>query len=438
MEDQQKRIDELERRLRDAPGQPVPPDTKMAELELRLKEMETRSEKAGPADAARGELIVGKSRLKFYGFLRMDAIYDDSRPNNTHTIGWIRSEDDSAPPTIGAPDDAADLTFHPRLTRFGLDLDGPTISGLGDAKVNGKLEIDFYNNSLQPQFESRAAIRMRHAYTKLAWGDFNVLAGQTSDVISPIWPIVNADLVMWGAGNLGDRRPQIRPEWTPAIGDSRLIVQGEVGLTGAQDGSDIDPAGSTGTGYRDGETSGLPTVQGRVALRVPVGDKEKKQNLEVGVWGHRAWEDPDIQIDGRDKFDSYAAGLDLTLPIVGDVLWVKGEAWVGTNLDDVRGGIFQGINTVLGEEIASKGGWAEVGVRPIGWYNLSVGYSMDDPDNNDLNAGGRAANKIWYVANRFNFDPIEFGIDYMNWTTKYVGFGDGDDNRIQAFVTYKF
>ena len=87
---------------------------------------------------------------------------------------------------------------------------------------------------------SMAAIRMRHAYTKLAWGDFNVLAGQTADVISPIWPIVNADLVMWGAGNLGDRRPQLRPEWTPAIGDSRLIVQGEVGLTGAQDGSDID------------------------------------------------------------------------------------------------------------------------------------------------------------------------------------------------------
>jgi hypothetical protein len=382
------------------------------------------------------EIVAGSSRIKFYGTLRLDAYYDDSRPNNTQIIGWVRSEDPTAPATIGAPKNAEDFTMHPRLTRFGFDVDGPVIESMLDAKVTGKLEVDFYNVGLLGQTESRQALRLRHGYLKLAWGDLSVLAGQTADLISPIFPIVNPDLVMWGAGNLGDRRPQFRPEFTPKVGDGRLMFQAMVGLTGATDATDLDPAGAIGSGYRDGETSGLPTFQGRIAYKVPVG--EKKQNLEVGVWGHRAWEDPDIIIAGKTHFDSSAYGVDLTVPIWEDLLWVKSELWRGENVDDVRGGIFQGINTLNGREIGSRGGFVEAGVRPHKIISVYAGWSTDDPENDDLPVQGRSLNEIWYGALRFNFDPVEIGFDYLHWKTEFIGFGPGDDNRYSMFVAYKF
>ena len=381
------------------------------------------------------ELVAGKSRFKLYGFLRLDAIYDDSRPNNTQVPAFIRSEDPTAPAAIASPRNSEDLTIHPRLSRLGLDFTGPEIAALGGPKTSGKAEIDFYN---LPSSESRNAPRMRHAYLKLAWDDAFFLAGQTSDVISPLFPVVNPDFVMWGAGNLGDRRPQFRGEWAPKVGPGNFILQSEVGLTSADDAQDLDPAGSSG--FRDGEASGKPTLQARFAYAFPFWPKQK---LEVGVWGHRAWERTDTPIGTslEDEFDSEAAGVDFLIPVYKDIAWFKGEVWTGKNLSDVRGGILQGINATTGKEVDSQGGWFELGARPMKWFSLHGGYALDNPDNSDLADAatpGRSRNSIWYGAVRGYFDPIEVGMDYLNWTTDYVGFGPGVDNRFQWFVSYKF
>jgi hypothetical protein len=377
--------------------------------------------------------MMGSSMIRFYGFARLDMIYSDSRQNNSQLPAFVRSEDPTAPAAIGTPADSHIFTMHPRLTRFGADFIGPNVERLGNAKVTGKLEIDFYN---LPSSESRNAPRMRHAWLKLAWDDFSVLAGQTADVIAPLFPVVNPDFVMWAAGNLGDRRPQLRPEWIPKIGEGRLILQGEVGLTGADDAQDLDPAAAGG--FRDGEASGMPTLQGRVAYRHPLW--EKKANVEVGIWGHFARENTDTPqgASGRQGFTSEAVGFDMTVPLYKDVLWAKGELWKGKNLTDVRGGILQGINTVTGQEVRSQGGWFELGAKPAKWFSVHGGFSFDDPRDADLAAGARAKNEIWYLAFRGMFDPIEIGFDYLNWTTKYVGFLKGDDNRVQAYIMYKF
>lgn len=405
-------------------------------LKKRVSELEARMSKPGDSPGWSGLTALG-SKFKLYGFLRLDAYWDDSRPNNTQTIGWIRSEDPAALAAgIGAKDDDDTLTIHPRLTRIGLDLDGGTVEPLGDARLTGKVEIDFYNNGLLGQAESRSAIRMRHAWTQLAWGGFSLQAGQDNDVISPIFPVVNNDLVMWGAGNLGDRRPQVRFELAPAIGGGRVVVQGEVGLTGADDNVDLD-TGTIGAGYRDGEASGLPTLQGRVAFRHPV--FATRSNLEIGAWYHRAWEDTDTQFGPglEDEFDSFAYGADVQIPLWTDRVWLKGEIWGGRNLDDVRGGIFQGINATTGSEIRSRGGFAELGVAAASWVTLFGGISRDNPIDSDLNAGGRKANDIWYVATRSDFGPVQLGLEYLNWTTKYRGFGEGDDHRIGCFIAYR-
>lgn len=375
------------------------------------------------------ELTLGKvAKITFTGMLRVDAIFDDSRPNNTQVIGFVRSEDETAPASIGVVDDNdGDFTLHPRLTRFGFDLDGPAIEPLGNAKITGKLEIDFY--ALLPTgitSNSRELLRMRHAWAKLGWEEFSLLFGQREDVIAPIFPIVNPDLVMWGAGNLGDRRPQIRPEWS----NGTFTVTGMIGLTGADDGQDLDA-----DGILDGEDSSLPTFQIRAAAAFE--GWVEKQKIVIGIWGHFAREETSTPVAGEDTFTSSALGVDFTIPILSN-LWFKGELWTGQNLDDVRGGIFQGVNATTGDEIASEGGWLEVGWKALDWYTLCVGISYDNPDHEDLPATGRDVNRIFYIANRLHFGPVEFGVDGLHWTTDFAAFDTGTDNRFQFYASFRF
>jgi hypothetical protein len=214
----------------------------------------------------------------------------------------------------------------------------------------------------------------------------------------------------------------------------RYIFQAEIGLTGADDNIDLDNAGTYGAGYRDGETSGLPTLQARVAYGFELGG----QKAEVGLWGDQAWEKSDTSFAGNDEFNSYAVGMDFSLPLYKDIVGLKTEIWTGENLDDVRGGIFQGVNKTTGKEIALKGGFVELSYKTSVHNSLYVGYSTDNPENSDLDVGGRAVNEIWYCASRWTYKPLAFGLEYLNWTTRYVGYGDGTDNRVAAFIAYNF
>ncbi len=412
-------------------------DARIRELEGDLRAARSGSGAAPAADSAiaseldrylraRDLTVKGSSTLKFYGFLRLDAIWDDSRASNTQTVGWVRSEDPTAP--AGAKKNATSLTIHPRLTRFGVDIDAGRVAAVNDAKVTGKMEVDFYNSGLTGQSESRAALRMRHAYVKLDWGGASLLAGQAADLISPLFPSANPDLVMWGAGNLGDRRPQARVE-AEFGGDVKVKMGFMAGLTGADDNQNLDA-----NGYRDGEASARPTLQARTALKFPMGGKN---SAEIGLWGHRAWEHTDVKIATTDDFDSVAVGFDWMVPI-GSAFSFKGEWFCGRNLDDVRGGIFQGINTVTGDEIHTMGGWVEAGWKVSDTWSLHVGRSQDDVDNGDVGAGGRGRNLVHYVGARLNLDPVEIGIDYMYWFTDWVAQRNGRDNRVQAYIAYKF
>jgi hypothetical protein len=121
-----------------------------------------------------------KSAITFYGFLRLDAFVDSSRPQNPQIPIWILSPDDTGNAEEGG---RSDFSMSARLTRLGLDFDGPTIADLGDAKITGKLELDFYNlnapaTSSAATANSRAIPRMRHAWGKVDWGSFSILFGQ--------------------------------------------------------------------------------------------------------------------------------------------------------------------------------------------------------------------------------------------------------------------
>ena len=81
--------------------------------------------------------------------------------------------------------------------------------------------------------------------------------------------------------------------------------------------------------------------------------------------------------------------------------------------------------------------------KPKKWYSLHGGYATDNPRDGDLPAQAPKLNSIWYLGGRLYFDPSEFGLDYLNWTTYFKDTvagaqGKGQDNRFQAFMSYKF
>ena len=382
-----------------------------------------------------GETQKG-SEIQFYGFLRMDAAYNTSRMSDTQIPVFVRSEDPKAPGA--APENQSEFTLYTRMTRFGLNLKGGEVEAMGSPKLTGRIEVDFYGG---PASDSRNMFRMRHAWAKLQWGNFFLLAGQTSDLISPLYPSVNADMLMWGTGNLADRRPQTRAQYTLPIGAAHLFIQGAAGLTNAIDRKDLDK-----NGVPDGEVSGLPTLQGRLALRLPIWktDSGKSHPLEIGAWGHQAWEELDAPLGDaqEDAFQSRVVGVDVKLPLYRDRLALIAEGWTGKNLSDVRGGILQGINTKTGAEINATGGFAQLSwtvAKSERYKNiLHAGIAMDDAEDTDLNDGDRDLNRAVFGAVQSVFGHFTLGIEYFHWVTEYVGFGTGTSDRINLYTIYNF
>ena len=91
------------------------------------------------------------------------------------------------------------------------------------------------------------------------------------------------------------------------------------------------------------------------------------------------------------------------------------------------------------EEIGSRGGWMELGLRASPRYSFTTGYTIDDPHNGDLLDGARTNNRAWYVTNRFRLaPPILLGIDYLYWKTNFKGRETGTDNRVNLYLIYNF
>ncbi|MCK6440251.1 MAG: hypothetical protein L6Q71_08645 [Planctomycetes bacterium] len=420
-------------------------------LKERLKETESRLERLEAQ--SRGQASGGEDSaftFKPYGYARLDANYDTDRMNDSQLEFFARTDDAAAPAAVLRPSDAKSLSLYPRLSRLGLNITGPKLRSFGDAETSAKFEVDFYAFNTS---DSRDEFRMRHAYLNLDWkgesSSFAMLAGQTADLVSPLMPAINADTVMWGAANLGDRRPQLRLTYTNGSFDTnKFTLAGMIGLTGAVDNVDID-----GNGFLDGETSGVPTFQARVAW----GRKLWTTNaFEIGGWMHWAQQDTDAGVgaSGDDRFDSNVWGIDLMLPLyTGSGAWFNsltllGEWYTGENTSDLRGGILQGVNALTGEEIESSGWWAELA---IGVYKAdpatsdfqnvaAIGYANDDPEDGDLSlaVGSRSENKILYFMDKFVFGPFTMGFEFHVWTTEYLDLDEGENNRFKMFFQYDF
>jgi len=361
------------------------------------------------------------SRAKIYGMLRADMDVDSQRPNNGETPLYIVPADAGT-----GKSDRGLFSLHPRLTRFGLDLNGPSISSLRGPTLTGKFESDFENGGS----ESRQIIRVRQAYVRLGWNNFSILAGQTWDIVSPLNPTVNDDTLMWNAGNIGDRRPQVRADWEVKNGRGVWSLASGVGLTGAVDALDVD-----NSGYLSGQESGRPDLQARAGYSHPM----LGQKASLGGSFYYGWLNASKPAAGRTSFTGQATNIDYTLPLAA-FLSLRGEGWWGRNLSDVRGGAGQGINTTTGTEIRARGGWSELSLSISRYWSIHPGLTTDNPLPADVPSGGRTRNAALYFGNRFSLSPlVTLGADYLRWKTNYKGpTPAGIDNRVNLFLLYRF
>jgi hypothetical protein len=400
-----------------APGPaPAAAEVKLTEDQLeKLAAMVEKREKKEPGPLAGFEFVP-------YGYIKLDAAYDTSKVNNGNFATWVLSEQGNN------DDDEFNMTA--KTTRLGLRINSREQS---DILSSGLIEIDFFGDDHAS--ENKPSVLLRHAYAKLDWPEerFSILAGQTWDVISPLNPSTLNYTVQWYAGNIGYRRPQIRATKIYAVSDLvDLKLEGAVsrGVGGIPRAVETPDAGAD---------SGIPAFQGRVSSTFPL---LGAQPTTIGFSGH--WGKEEVDTISRD-FDSWSLNVDFTQP-VNKWLAIQGELFTGENLSPYFGGINQGVNTALGREIGSRGGWVAARLGPWDKWSFNVGVSIEDVDDDDLvnlpdptNQGIREYNRAIFGNVIYSINKsTDVGFELSQWRTDYQGQRDADSIRAQTSVIYKF
>ncbi len=369
-------------------------------------------------DRSIGEDRQGFLETEWYGYVKLDVAYDDSRTAPGEYAKWAVPE---------PADDEVTITLN--QTRLGLKLKAPGRET--GPRAGGRVEVDFYGHVDDPD------PRIRHAYLDFSWpeADFDIIIGQTSDVISPLNPSTLNYTVAWWAGNIGFRRPQIRATKRFA-GDG-----GELKVEGALTHNIYD----TQVGSVNGEDSGL-AVQARVAYSL---DRPNHEPMTLGISGHRAEES--FPVGDGERSDSWSANLDLSLPLRESV-HLKSELFTGKSLAPYLGGAGQGVDLGTSTStststrdfhgIHSRGGWLALNIAPRteikGRPRFNVGLSIDDVEGEDLADGARELNRSIFGNVIYRLvDRLDVGLELSHWTTHYKNRDDCSALRGQLSLIYQ-
>lgn len=413
----EKRNAELEQQLRSQ--QSDMQETEESLLDVREQVDETSAsietiEQATTAFPSDLKPLVSNFGAEFYGYIKLDMSYDDSNVFPGNFALWAESESVAV-----EDDDQFNVTAN--QTRFGFRLDGPEIYG---GETRGNIELDFYGGGA----ENKSRARMRQAWAEIFWDelDLAVLAGQTWDVISPLYPTTLNFLIQDAAGNIGYRRPQLRVtkgfQVTP---DSRLELASAITRT---IGDDLDLT-------ETGSDSGFPTTQHRLAYSFPL---LTERPTTLGVSGHYGEEERDVSPTQICHHPTWSIVFDYSIPLLKK-LTILGELWHGENLATYYGGVIQGVNLQIPDSIPASGGWASLAIGPFYDARFNVGASIDNPEDAFVVSGGREKNasifgNVIYALS----ESLSIGMELSYWDTQYKDLDDGDAIRVQSSVIYKF
>lgn len=362
--------------------------------------------------------------LKWYGYFKLDGAYDQNLTSHGNFVMWVQ------PRTHVGDDGQFNMTANE--TRFGLNLSG---NGYDNMKVGGKLEFDLYASVAGSTIaENKAMLQLRHAYLTVESGHFRMLAGQSWDLISPLNPSTLNYSVLWGAGNVGYRRPQMSLWYNFKTG-AKTDVSLASGIF-RNIGNDLTPTftlalGETAEGADDGTDAGIPTLQGLLDCKHTLASGGSIRAGISALWGRLRAETS----QGRnDKY--HASAISTHLSIAPRTTYgISAEYYSGTNMGSYFGGILR--NSEI-NGLKSVGGWVSAWTKPASKVQLSAGYGADNAYDEDF-VSGRSRNACVYGNIRYELIPqTTLGFELSEWRTGYKNSETVKDLRVQTSVILTF
>jgi hypothetical protein len=335
---------------------------------------------------------TGENKLDFYGFLKLDATFQDDDMNSLIAPRYAND--------VGTPDGNT-TGFTAMHSRFGLKWAGPEVkTGL---TINGCLEWDLFDGDAGHR--NQMEFRTRLAYLELRSKDYSVIAGQHWDIFAaggPTTTLTNG--YYWQTGNVGFRRAQVR--YTRNFPTGNLAV------------SLNDPTTDAGL------ESGLPIIEARYAWTPPKGHlalsaaygAEDTGADDVPVFG--------VAVDGTVRFN--------------DQFSLMGELYTGENLD-----VFLSRSGITGDEGQDvMGGFVEVvytvPTRPVTLY---AGIAVENlTDDDQIAAGGLENTAAYFVGCTYGLGRgVSIGGEITGFNSEYTGGADDRDAlQLNMTVMYSF
>ena len=331
--------------------------------------------------------VAQESTINFkpYGFIKLDMAYDQARTNNGNYVFWVDNGSDNA--------GNSEFNMTARQTRLGANI---SYDDLDDKVVTARFEFDFYGGGT----ENKNMPMLRHGFVKVDFGKYYLIAGQSSDIFSPLVPTTVNYTVLWNCGNIGYRHPQFQFGYKTDYG-IEIVSALSRNISGDFDNDNND----------DGENSSMPTIQARLSYLT--------SKMNVGLSGHFG-EMKFTQLDNCKRCDSYSLNAHGSYSFM-EVFQLKGEVFSGRVLDQYLGGIGQGFDIVSGKGIDSRGGWINAGFKASQNVSFNLGFGIDKlNDNDEMVLPFRSSNRSIF-GNMFTKIAYNttLAMEVSQWTTNY-------------------
>lgn len=379
-------------------------------------------------DELRGEMkkwtwTKGDFRITPFGYIACSTIYETEKSVTGEYTLYVIS-----------PDVQGEDAFYidPKSSRFGLDVAGPNVPWLADAKFGGRVEFDFQGPFINA---NEGTVLFRQGYCEVKNEDFRILLGQAWEVLSPLYPMMLLYVPGCGGGNLGYRKAQIRGERYWQLSDE-LLLTGQGAFTGNVVWD------FTGDPTIAGQHAGWPVLEGRVATTFGQRSGPDARPITLGFSSHIGEQEFDFRPPNPDPVNdlnrrTWSVNLDFSWPITRR-LALQCEVFTGSNLGAYMGGVLQGIDRNTRRAIRSTGGWFDVGYKWTDQVHTHAGYSIDDPINGDLTTG-RTYNHFIFGNVMYDMTKnLMFGLEVSSWKTLWVDQSPGNSVRFEFMVKYGF
>jgi len=372
-----------------------------ARLERAERLLQLLREQVNQQAAARVEPQSG-NHVELSGLLLVNGFFNNARVNNSDVPQIVLPPD----ATINLPASHGGATA--RQSQVALTAHVPRLAG---GSFRGELDLDFFGGQ-QASAGGRTwpLVRLRRVRAEVEWPGAWVMFGQEAPPMAEVNPSSLAQIGLVGfarSGNLWLWLPQVR-------------VGGEVGTTVkiGIEGSALAPAAGDPQGVGGfltqpdrAERSRRPSLEGRLRIRWD----QPESSGEISLGGHYGWlaTAPDTLVASRAVAASARVAATRYLELRGEVF--AGDALAGLG----GGGIGQNLGPGL-VPVRTRGGWAQLNIRPHPAVELGGGYGMDDPDDADLDpATALLRNVSWEGHVHWRPAPLVLGVEFRRIETTY-------------------